>query len=168
MASVAVGSFGADLGTNPGGGGTGPGPGSGSGGGMEAELGALLGSVDAGGDESATPDQGTSDSGQPPIGDTVDQSDSSQVPAEGADLAADPNAPPANAEPFPGWKLNEDGTYTVTSTELPRIQAALQYNDAVSQIFQTPQEAQESYAYSSGFRQLQNDWKYGTPDAVKS
>lgn len=86
----------------------------------------------------------------------------------------DPNAATgagagANAEPIPGWKLNADGqTYTVPSAELPRVQAALQYAEALGQYFSTPEEAQGAYSSASQMRQMQNDWQYGTPDAIRS
>jgi hypothetical protein len=145
---------------------------------MESELGSLLSSTvsDSGGsgDDSAGDAAGFgTEFNADATGDTGDTNDTSALNTSqdtavqsDADVSTSPTEP--NSEPFPGWKLNEDGSYNVVSTELPRIQAALQYNEAVSQIFQTPQEAQESYATSSQMRQMQNDWRYGTPDAIRS
>lgn len=172
MAGIAIG--GGDIGGGgiPGAGGVGSG-----GGDVSAELGAMFAGMDgsdAGADATPGGEGGAGDS-QPvespiesPGGETPTPAQADQAEALGTNEQTPAQTAQPNAEPIPGWKLNEDGTYTVAATELPRVQSALQYADSVGQYFQSAQEAQGAYAGASQMRQMQNDWAYGTDDAIKS
>ena len=118
--------------------------------------------------------EGATEPPPPPGGDEEYPGGEGPANAQPTQQADDANQPPADGQPapdtspIPGWKANPDGTYTVPATELPRVQSALKFSEAVSQFFTTPQEAQSAYSTSSQMRQLQNDWAYGTDQSVQS
>lgn len=145
---------------------------SGTGGSGDAFNDALGSALSSGFDDASTGD--TNGGAEPDAtggAEGADQISDNQPPLEADEVneQTDGQAPTAdgNAEPLPGWKLNEDGTYNVSAAELPRVQSALQYADAVSQYFNTPQEAQNAASTASQMRQLQNDWNYGSADSVR-
>lgn len=167
---------GATVGIGDVGGGGIPGGGGSVSGGMEAELGSLLSSGfdNASGGEGATdtpPGESGSEPTQPT--ETVEELPAGEAPSgldtQGRPQEQTPNTQPEAAEPLPGWKVSADGkSYTVPATDLPRVQSAIQFSDAVGQFFSTPQQAQGAYQDASATRQMFNDWMYGTDNAVKS
>lgn len=134
-----------------------------SGGDISGDLGSVLGS---GFDEAF----GSNDA---PAGDTPpEQSAPSEVAAPEADTEiADPaadlapetdqtlDAAPATPGDYP---LSPDGkSYLIPKTDFQSIKGVQQYHTQVSQLFPTPQEAQNAATQASDFRQMSNDWMTG-------
>jgi hypothetical protein len=66
------------------------------------------------------------------------------------------------------WQLAPDGkSYLMPKGELPKVQSAIKYTEAVSQIYATPQEAQTAALQASDLRQITNDWMYGTDESIR-
>lgn len=66
------------------------------------------------------------------------------------------------------WPLSPDGnSYQVPKAELPRVQAAMQYQQQVGQIFATPAEAQAASQQAFDFRTMYNDFQYGSDACIK-
>jgi len=132
---------------------------------ITGELGALLGDAydSASGNES------------PEIGDTPPGAEGGQEPALPFDEAPDaaPGEAPVAAAPDAAptdspWALSPDGkAYMMPKGEYPRVQNALKYTEAVSQIYATPQEAQSAALQATDLRQITNDWMYGTDDSIR-
>lgn len=134
-----------------------------SGGDISGDLGSVLGS---GFDEAF----GSNDA---PAGDTPpEQSAPAEVAAPEADTEiADPaadlapetdqtlDAAPATPGDYP---LSPDGkSYLIPKTDFQSIKGVQQYHTQVSQLFPTPQEAQNAATQASDFRQMSNDWMTG-------
>jgi hypothetical protein len=87
------------------------------------------------------------------------------TPAGEALAGVQAEAPPADVP----WKLAPDGqSYVLPKNELPKVQGALKYAEAVGQIFANPMEAQSAAVQASDMRTMFNDWHFGTDDALKS
>jgi hypothetical protein len=60
-----------------------------------------------------------------------------------------------------GYAVDPQGNYIVPKHELPQLQAAKTYAEAVQQKFPTAQDAEVAYAQSSDFQAMMNDMQYG-------
>lgn len=98
------------------------------------------------------------------------QSEQQQAPPESAPPAQEP-APPVqdpaqppvqDAKTVDGYAVDAAGNYIVPKHELPQLQSARQYADAVQQQFPTPADANAAYLRSSDFDMLMNDLQYGS------
>ena len=131
-------------------------------GGGDAELGALLGQgYDAAeGGEPTVGDEPAGESGNEP---SLPYEAPSETPGGEAPVAAEA---PATDSP---WKLAPDGnSYMVPKTELPRVQGAMKYAEAVGQIFANPMEAQSAAVQASDMRTMFNDWNFGSDESLRS
>ena len=142
------------------------------GGGGDAELGALLGE----GFDLAAGDGGDTGGSEAPPGEGGGFGDSqpfeapSETPGgeEGGLSVAAPDAGAAPATDSP-WKLAADGqSYVMPKGDLPRVQNALKFSEAVGQIFANPMEAQSAALQASDMRTMFNDWNYGTDESLRS
>lgn len=138
------------------------------GGGMDADFSSALGdafdsATSAGGD--SAPSGGTAD----PALQTAGNAD--LFPTEVAPVVdGQPNAQPqATADPAASpYQLSADGNfYQVPKGELPQFQNAHKFHQAVSQIFQTPQEAQSASLQAADHRIMSNDWASGSDESLQ-
>lgn len=135
-------------------------------GGGDAELGSLLGDAfDSAVGEGESLDAG----GEAPPGEAGNEP---SLPVETPVETPGGEAPTAQVEAQPTdvpWKMSADGqSYLMPKGELPRLQNALKYSEAVGQIFANPMEAQSAAIQASDMRTLFNDWHFGTPESLRS
>lgn len=135
------------------------GAGSGSTGG-DVELGSLLSSAfdSAVAETSETPETLEVSEPEPQIGET-------DATAEPADVQTPEVEAAPSDSPYP---VSEDGkSLLVPKGELSAIQEARKFQEAISQWFQSPEEAQTAYLQASDLRAMSNDWLNGSDASVQ-
>jgi len=110
------------------------------------------------GNEASLPTEGD---GETPLGEEA----AAEVTPEAAEEPAP--APAAPPEKFP-YPLTPDGkALLVPKGDFAGIQQAREFQKAVGQFFQSPQEAQLAHQQATDLRMMGRDWMYGTPDSVR-